>query len=93
MGIREVIGMVLLRGVAAGVANVCAVGASAAANPIAKEAWKQGAQIATQVSQAAGKGAYWAAGELAKQQAYDFTVITDENLAAAYLTALPLPTP
>ena len=93
MGIAEIIGLVALRQVAMALANVCATGASSAVNPIAKQAWKQGGIIATQVAQAAVKGLVAATGEFAAQQSLDTTVITDEKTYAAWVQTLPAPTP
>jgi hypothetical protein len=93
MGIAEIIGLVALKQVATAVKNVCTVGQANTTSPLGKEAWGQGAQIADQVAQAAGKGLAAASGEFAAQQALDTTVITDEKGFAAWLQTLPAPTP
>ena len=93
MGIAEIIALVGLRQVSVAVANVCATGASSAVNPIAKEAWKQGGIIATQVAQAAVKGLVAATGEFALGQSLASGVIADEKTFAAWVQTLPAPTP
>lgn len=93
MGIAEIIALVFVRQVAVALKNVCNVGASGTVNATGKEAWKQGAQIADTVAQAAAKGLTLATGEFAALQTYDGTVLTDEKSYAAWVQGLPLPTP
>lgn len=93
MGIKEIIGLMLLKQVAIATKNVCAVGASTTVNAIGKEVWGQGAQIADQIAQAAGKGLTAASGEFTALQVYEGVVMADEKSFASWVVTLPAPTP